>query len=87
MSDWAAQFLPCTRAMVERLRAADPAYGSQLHQRQWCERMDVLQRMFPCPQDHEHTAGSRIIGSKAIYGCYTRQQDDEAARVIRARAT
>jgi hypothetical protein len=77
--------LPSTRALIERLRAIDLNYGSQQHQRDWIARMDLLQRMFPCPIDHEHTAGGKIIDRKVQYGCYTKQQDDTVAQIISQR--
>ncbi len=86
MTTWLDDLLPCTRAMFERLRSQDPTYGSQGHQRDWIDRMDLLQRMFPCPTDHEHGCGTKVTDGKIVYGCYTKQQDEEVSRVIAGKA-
>lgn len=40
---------------IERMRAVDPNYGDQEHQRQFAERMDRLQELAPCDKDHDHS--------------------------------
>lgn len=42
--------------LVARLTLADPTYGTQQHQRDFIERMDIAQDREPCARDHEHTA-------------------------------
>lgn len=42
---------------LTRMCAIDPRYGTQEHQRKFCERMAEMQRRAPCVQKHEHNGG------------------------------
>jgi len=74
------KLLPTTKALVAFLRAIDAAYGNELHQLLFIERMDEAQRRWPCPGGKAtcmhgfHTTGGKLIdignNKKRAESCY-----------------
>lgn len=45
---------PLAERFINRMALIDEDYGSQRHQREFVQRMHMLQYLHPCSNDHEH---------------------------------
>lgn len=65
---------PLAERFVRRMEIDDPFYGIQQHQEQGIEWRHDMQRLQPCPYDHEHT-----------HSCYSKETQDRTRLAQRSR--